>query len=105
MILLLSALLAAVPAVDAAKQGFALGVRLASGACKLQADYEADLDAIKRHTGSTMVRISDSSECNVVPQVMPAIEAKKFHAVLGIWFAIPPFHHIMCPSHGPHLSL
>lgn len=74
------------PAVSAnGKLGFALGVNQASGACKVQADYEADFDAIKKDSGSTTVRIYSAADCDVTRQILPAAKAKGFQVILGIW--------------------
>lgn len=81
-----TAALAAIPAATAAGQlGFALGVKQASGACKVQGDYEADFDAISKDSGSKIVRIYDAAECDVTAQMLPAAANKGFQAILGIW--------------------
>lgn len=88
---LLAATLASFPDVAAAagQLGFALGVKQPNGACKSQADYAADMDAIKRSSGSNIIRIYDASECDVTAQMLPAARAKGFRAVLGIWYVMP----------------
>ena len=68
----------------AGRLGFALGVKKPDGSCKGPADYEADLDAIKKG-GSTIVRIYDASECDVTNILLPVAKSKKFQAILGIW--------------------
>lgn len=83
---LLAATLASLSSTTAAGQlGFALGVKQPNGACKSQADYAADMDAIRRSSGSSLVRIFDASECDVAAQTLPAAKSKGFQAVLGIW--------------------
>ncbi|CAD0097144.1 unnamed protein product [Aureobasidium vineae] len=65
--------------------GFALGNKRADGSCKFQADYEADFDAIKSNSGSTIVRIYAASDCNTARQILPAAKSKGFRVVLGVW--------------------
>ncbi|KAH0344872.1 putative glucan 1,3-beta-glucosidase, partial [Aureobasidium melanogenum] len=65
--------------------GFALGDKKADGSCKFQADYEADLDAIKANSGSTIVRIYAASDCNTAQQILPAAQSKGFMVILGVW--------------------
>ncbi|MCJ1286943.1 glycoside hydrolase 3 protein [Xylographa opegraphella] len=79
------AALATVPvAVSAAGTlGFALGNTMSNGNCKMQADYEADFDALK--SVSTLVRTYTSSGCNTAQQILPAAVAKGFKVVLGVW--------------------
>ncbi|KAL6858059.1 glycoside hydrolase 3 protein [Amphichorda felina] len=43
------------------------------------------MDAIRRSSGSSLVRIFDASECDVAAQTLPAAKSKGFQAVLGIW--------------------
>lgn len=82
--------MAAVPLVSGAGQlGFALGTNIASGACKVQADYEADFDAIKKNAGSTIVRIYSAADCDVVAQILPAAKNKGFQVLLGVWYVMP----------------
>ena len=75
------------PAIVAAKGtlGFCLGDQTASGACKVTTDYEADFDAIKSTSGSTLVRIYAASSCNCSQQILPAAKSKGFQVVLGVW--------------------
>ncbi|MCJ1292854.1 glycoside hydrolase 3 protein [Xylographa carneopallida] len=82
---LVSVALAVVPvAVSAAGTlGFALGNTLPNGNCKMQADYEADFDALK--SVSTLVRTYSASSCNTAQQILPAAVAKGFKVVLGVW--------------------
>lgn len=65
--------------------GFALGDKKVDGSCKYQVDYEADFDAIKRNTGSTVVRIYAANDCNTAQEILPASKAKGFKVVLGVW--------------------
>ncbi|KAI4720309.1 putative glucan 1,3-beta-glucosidase [Aureobasidium sp. EXF-10727] len=65
--------------------GFALGDKKGDGSCKFQADYEADFDAIKSNSGSTIVRIYAASDCNTAQQILPAAKSKGFRVVLGVW--------------------
>lgn len=78
---------ASIPGVSAAagQLGFALGVKQASGACKVQGDYEADFDAIKAASGSTIVRVYSAADCDVTRQILPAAKNKNFQVVLGVW--------------------
>ncbi|KAH0255788.1 putative glucan 1,3-beta-glucosidase, partial [Aureobasidium melanogenum] len=65
--------------------GFALGDKKADGSCKFQPDYEADFDAIKANSGSTIVRIYAASDCNTAQQILPAAQSKGFMVILGVW--------------------
>ncbi|KAI5369634.1 Putative glycoside hydrolase family 17, glycoside hydrolase superfamily [Septoria linicola] len=80
--------LAAMPAVLAAEKGihgFALGTKKSDGTCKFRADYEADFDAIKDASGSTVVRGYSASDCNCAQEILPAAKNKGFKVVLGVW--------------------
>ncbi|KAI5207346.1 putative glucan 1,3-beta-glucosidase [Aureobasidium subglaciale] len=65
--------------------GFALGAKNGDGSCKYQVDYEADFDAIKTHSGSTIVRIYSANDCNTAQQILPAARNKGFKVILGVW--------------------
>ncbi|KAI4753002.1 putative glucan 1,3-beta-glucosidase [Aureobasidium sp. EXF-3400] len=65
--------------------GFALGDKKADGSCKFHDDYEADFDAIKSNSGSTIVRIYAASDCNTAAQILPAAKIKGFKVILGVW--------------------
>ncbi|MCJ1357432.1 MAG: glycoside hydrolase 3 protein [Icmadophila ericetorum] len=65
--------------------GFALGDKLADGSCKATSDYEADFDALKSSSSSTLVRTYSASECNSTQQILPAAISKGFQVVLGVW--------------------
>ncbi|KAE8373027.1 hypothetical protein BDV26DRAFT_285472 [Aspergillus bertholletiae] len=82
---LLSLLLAAVPAVTAARGtlGLALGNKNPDGTCKSTSDYEADFDALKSLT--TLVRIYSANDCNTAVNIVPAAKNKQFKVVLGVW--------------------
>ncbi|KAJ5091760.1 Glycoside hydrolase superfamily [Penicillium alfredii] len=87
---LLPLLLAAAPAVDAArgKLGFSLGNRNADGSCKSREDYENDFDALKDLTN--LVRTYSGTECHTPERILPAAKAKNFKVVLGIWVGRAP---------------
>ncbi|KAK6391038.1 hypothetical protein LTR65_004795 [Meristemomyces frigidus] len=72
-------------AVTKGTLGFALGTKLADGSCKYTSDYEADFDAIKSNTGSTIVRGYAASDCNCAQQILPAAKSKGFKVILGVW--------------------
>ena len=86
-VLLTSLTLAFSPALISAQStlGFALGDKKTDGTCKFQTDYEADFDAIKKNSGSTLVRIYAASDCNTAQQILPAAKSKGFKVVLGVW--------------------
>jgi glucan 1,3-beta-glucosidase len=65
--------------------GFALGDKKSDGSCKFQDDYEADFDAIKSNSGSSVVRIYAANDCNTAQQILPAAKVKGFKVVLGVW--------------------
>lgn len=65
--------------------GFSLGTKNADGSCKSTNDYEADFDAIKSNTGSTLVRMYAASDCDSAKNVLPAARNKGFKVVLGVW--------------------
>src|SRR4051794_19018882 len=90
--LLISAIAAAPLAVSAAGTlGFALGNTLEDGsACKTRDDYEADFDAIKGNSGSTLVRTYSNTNslgnpCNTAQEILPAAKNKGFKVLLGMW--------------------
>lgn len=86
---IVAAALAAAPAVVSAaekgKMGWALGTKMGSGECKTQADYSADLKAIKDNSGSTIVRGYAASDCDMAKNALPAAKSAGFKVVLGIW--------------------
>ncbi|KAI4924619.1 hypothetical protein J4E85_007735 [Alternaria conjuncta] len=86
---IVAAALAAAPAVVSAaekgKMGWALGTKMGSGECKTQADYSADLKAIKDNSGSTIVRGYSASDCDMAKTALPAAKSAGFKVVLGIW--------------------
>ncbi|KAM0279687.1 hypothetical protein ACHAQH_004489 [Verticillium albo-atrum] len=65
--------------------GFDLGSKRADGSCKFQADYEADFQAIKRESGSELVRIYAADQCNTAKEILPAAKNQGFQVILGIW--------------------
>jgi len=66
--------------------GWALGNKLEDGStCKTTSDYEADFDAIKENSGSTIVRTYSATDCDTAAQILPAAKSKGFKVVLGIW--------------------
>lgn len=72
-------------AVCAAGQlGFALGGTNPDGSCKSQSDYEADFNAIKSNTASTLVR-TYSSSCNTTTNILPAAKNTGIKVLLGMW--------------------
>ena len=79
--------MAAAPSVVSAAGtlGFALGAQQPDGKCKVQADYEADFDAISQQSGSKIVRVYAASQCNTAQEILPAAKSKEFQVVLGIW--------------------
>lgn len=84
---IVSVALAATPAVVSAAGtlGFALGTKNPDGSCKDQAEYEADFDAIREASGSTLVRGYSASDCNCAENILPAAKNKGFKVVLGVW--------------------
>lgn len=67
------------------RMGFALGTHLPNASCKLESDYEADMIAIKKNSGSTLVRMYSSADCECVPKVLAAAKAQGFQVLLGVW--------------------
>jgi glucan 1,3-beta-glucosidase len=79
------AITAPIASVAAAGQiGFSLGDKKPDGTCKYQADYEADMDAMKSVTN--VVRIYSATDCNCAQYLMPAAKAKGFQVILGVWY-------------------
>ncbi|PNH41976.1 hypothetical protein VD0004_g5239 [Verticillium dahliae] len=72
-------------AAAAGTLGFDLGSKRADGSCKLQTDYEADMQAIKKESGSELVRIYAADQCNTAKEILPAAKSQGFQVVLGIW--------------------
>ncbi|THZ05597.1 putative glucan 1,3-beta-glucosidase [Aureobasidium pullulans] len=67
------------------RMGFALGTHLPNASCKLESDYEADMIAIKKNSGSTLVRMYSSADCECVSKVLAAAKAQGFQVLLGVW--------------------
>ena len=67
------------------RMGFALGTHLPNASCKLESDYEADMIAIKKNSGSNLVRMYSSADCECVPTVLAAAKAQGFQVLLGVW--------------------
>ena len=66
--------------------GWALGNKLEDGtSCKTTSDYEADFDAIKEHSGSTVVRVYSTKNCDTAANILPVAKSKGFQVLLGIW--------------------
>lgn len=90
---ILALAMSALPVAQAGgRLGFALGVKQPNGNCKVQGDYEADMDAIAKDSGSKIIRIYDAAECDVTAQMLPAAKNKGFQAILGIWYVKVPSH-------------
>lgn len=85
------ALAVAPAAVSAAGQlGFAVGNTNPDGSCKKQSDFEADFEAIKDNTQSTLVRTYSSSDsygnpCNTPSEILPAAKTAGVQVLLGMW--------------------
>lgn len=67
----------------------------ADGTCKTVADYAADFDTLKGKAGSTIVRtyaVVDVNvpayRCEVAATILPAVKAKNFKVILGLWYVI-----------------
>ncbi|KAI9670559.1 MAG: glycoside hydrolase 3 protein [Alyxoria varia] len=84
---LAAAVIAAAPSLVAAEGqlGWALGTKHADGSCKYTADYEADFRAIKKESGSTLVRGYSADDCNFAQQILPAAKNTGTKVVLGVW--------------------
>ncbi|KAH8154378.1 uncharacterized protein LAJ45_02146 [Morchella importuna] len=68
----------------AGQMGFSLGARTnPDGADKTTTDFENDLDVIK--TQSTIIRTYSVSDHGTMENIMPAVIAKNFKIVLGVW--------------------
>jgi glucan 1,3-beta-glucosidase len=65
--------------------GFALGNKRVDGSCKSTEDYENDMLAIKRNSGSEIVRLYSAAECDSAEQALPAARSQKFQILLGVW--------------------
>lgn len=64
--------------------GLCLGVkRNSDGQCKETADYESDFDILNQYTNT--VRVYAASDCNTLQNIFPALEAKNFKLLLGVW--------------------
>lgn len=73
--------------------------------CKSVADYEADFDALKSQAGSTIVRTYSVLDvnvpeypCDVAATILPAVQAKNFKVILGLWYVSP------CGSKCQHVT-
>lgn len=65
--------------------GFALGNRRVDGSCKITADYQEDLHAIQKNSGSGLVRLYSAAECDSAAQLLPAARTQGFKVLLGVW--------------------
>lgn len=64
--------------------GLCLGVqRNSDGQCKETSDYESDFDTLSQYTN--LVRVYAASDCNTLQNIYPALEAKSFKLLLGVW--------------------
>lgn len=84
---LIQSVFVALPALVSAvgTLGFALGTKKPDGSCKYQADYEADYDAIRAASGSSIIRGYSASDCNFAEYALPAAKTRGFQVILGIW--------------------
>ncbi|KAI5850600.1 glycoside hydrolase superfamily [Tricharina praecox] len=74
--------------------GFALGIhKINDETCKTTEDFVADLKLIKEKTGSSVVRIYTTSQCEAFKTLMPALKETGSTAVVGLW-ATPPDHFL-----------
>jgi glucan 1,3-beta-glucosidase len=60
--------------------------------CKTTEDFIADLKIIKKETGSSVVRIYTTSQCDALKTLLPALEATDTKAIVGLW-CTPPDHY------------
>ena len=65
--------------------GFALGNKRADGFCKSTTDYQEDLHAIRKNSGSEIVRLYSAAECDSAAQLLPAARLQGFKVLLGVW--------------------
>jgi len=59
--------------------------------CKTQADYEADLDALKPYTSivrtySAVDGAEPDKPCQVAQYILPAATNKQMKVILGMWY-------------------
>ena len=75
------------PIVSAYWKGFNIGANLPSnGACKSQADWEADFSNIQALPGFfSSARLYASSDCNTLANAVPAAIATKTSLLVGVW--------------------
>ena len=64
--------------------GMCLGNNKPDGSCKVQADYEADFDALSSATKIVRTYTSGGT-CNTASEILPAAVSKGFQVVLGVW--------------------
>jgi glucan 1,3-beta-glucosidase len=70
-------------------------------ACKTQADYEADFDALKPYTSivrtySAVDGAVPENPCQVAQQILPAAATKGIKVILGMWYDDYPALDAFC---------
>ena len=89
--ILLSTLAAGPLAVSAAGSlGFCLANTNADGSCKVQSDYETDMQVISQQSGSKLVRTYSNTDqygnvCNTAANILPAAQSQGFKVLVGMW--------------------
>lgn len=59
--------------------------------CKSTAEFVAELNLMKKTTGATVIRTYTTSDCNILPRLLPALKQTDTKAVLGLW-SMPDDH-------------
>jgi glucan 1,3-beta-glucosidase len=60
--------------------------------CKTTQDFISDLNTIKNQTGSSVVRIYTTSDCDAFKTLLPALKETGTKVVAGLW-CTPPDHY------------
>lgn len=80
------AISASLSTANAFWKGFNLGANTPSGACKTQADWEADFNTMKSLPGGlSSARLYAASDCNALANAVPAAIATGSQILVGVW--------------------
>jgi glucan 1,3-beta-glucosidase len=67
-------------------KGFSIGANRADGACKWEADWKKDFQAIKSwNKGFNAVRLYSADDCNTLVKAVPAAKATGMKILVGVW--------------------
>lgn len=83
-----AALAGSVPLASAFHKGFNIGAQRPDGSCKVQADWEKNMNMVKSLPGNhgfDAIRVYASSDCNTLAQAVPAALNTGMKILAGVW--------------------